>query len=713
MNKNRILILSFLTLAFVSKTNGIPSIVHDQISGPAFNNQGDLIYLYKNDEENICLKTVKTQTDETSIKTLPLGMKAFFPLIKKDRKGQIWLIWEEWEQNQSKVFIGELKEDKIASSQKVSQQEGFNFCPDLCFDLDNYPWVIWINSINSEYRVFVQEIISGRTWLLNSSFLSSAFTPKIIFDYSNLVWVFWSGRDKGEEEIFYRVFDQNNWSPLGKIHLENKFPNINPDVTLDHNGFIWLVWSGYDGQDYEICCSFWNGKSWSGKIKITDNDKENDAFPSISMVSGVVPIVAWTQSSERGSQIYVKFLENNAWSENIKISPLHGNHTMPRMVVEGEKVGIIWQSQNGIKTKFFYFDQLREKKFFHSPLPPSQIIYNPSLNENKYIGFGNSITYGYINHEPAPDKGYIPRLNSILNQNFGATEVINEGWPGEVTQNGLSRIESVMSHHLARYLLIMEGTNDVVFREISMETSAFNLREMVKKCLEFGAFPAIATILPRRDWVWYTQFYRDRIFYLNQKIHQIAIDLLIPFVDQFDSFDNYPEKDGGCQSLLSEDAKHPNEKGYQLMTEKWFDEIKNFPFPPIQITIKSRDWVWDSKFDRIKDRFSFSRFDPFDSFKNHPTEKGYGLALGLGNFIIWQHNPKIFDKSNIKGYKIYRRKAEQGNGEFQFIALIVDQLTYFDRKIIPSEKYIYVISTLRTDGVEGPCSEPTKLNEWR
>jgi lysophospholipase L1-like esterase len=262
----------------------------------------------------------------------------------------------------------------------------------------------------------------------------------------------------------------------------------------------------------------------------------------------------------------------------------------------------------------------------------------------------------------------------LLDQNFGSTEVVNEGWPGEITQNGLGRIDSVIRNHMARYLLLMEGTNDIIFKRISMDTTVFNLKQMVKRCLDFGVFPAIATIIPRNDWKWRHKFFRNRIFYLNEKIRELANNFPIPLVDQFNLFYYYPEEKGGWESLLS-DYNHPSEEGYQLMAEEWFEEIKNFPFPPLNFRVK-----------RTYNEILFYR--------------------ELGNAISWDDNPKIFDMTKIEAYKIYRKRAEDGNDLFKVIQIIHDQQNYFDKDINPSVQYVYVISTLRTDKVEGPCSEP-------
>jgi len=110
-NKAFVLLALFLILTFESE--GKPSISKGQIAEPAFNHQGDLIYIYNNTEEKISLETLKFQTKESFSLTIPLGEKSRSPIIKKDRKGQIWVVWEEWEADRSSIFLGQLKENKI------------------------------------------------------------------------------------------------------------------------------------------------------------------------------------------------------------------------------------------------------------------------------------------------------------------------------------------------------------------------------------------------------------------------------------------------------------------------------------------------------------------------------------------------------------------------------------------------------------------------
>ncbi len=673
------LLLLFLTLLWVSRFS--PANSRGQGSGE--NSTApfrDLLQVYKNVEDQIPLSPFKASA---------------VPLIKKDRDGRVWAAWEEWGNDQSRIRISRVQEGRMASLQTIGRPKGFNFSPDFAFDQTRSPWVIWVNCFNKENSIFVQEMLSRRTWSLNSGSISAITNPRIIFDRDNVAWVFWNETDDKKGEIFYRIFDWREWSPRKIVPQENTFPPLNPDAAVDGRGTLWLTWSRYDGEDYEIYLSGWNGQAWLKEVKITNN-RENDTFPSIALGPNDIPVISWTQTSWQGNQICAKYLEGTPSSQEIKISHPAEEAVVSRIVREGEKIGIAWKSISGIKIKEFFPDQPEERVSSLSPPSSSQIIYNPSFDENKYVGLGDSITYGYMNRLPAPELGYIPRLDAILDQNFGPSQVINEGIGGETTVGGLSRIDRVISTHAARYILIMEGTNDVITGGLSMDTSAFNLREMIRKCLKASAFPVIATIIPRRDWLWSFQLNRERHLYLVEKIRQIAAEFPVPLVDQYSIFYDYPSSDGGLLFLLSNDLLHPSEKGYEVMAEAWFGEIKNFPFPPVNIQLTERSPDGD---------FSYSLRNGTSS---RPPKKPFlSSSKPNGNLLIWKDNPKIFDKTKIWAYKIYRMRRGSPQGRFRFLAVVRDPLRFLDRGAHAFDEYIYVISTLRDDGVEGPCSEPT------
>ncbi len=302
------------------------------------------------------------------------------------------------------------------------------------------------------------------------------------------------------------------------------------------------------------------------------------------------------------------------------------------------------------------------------PKPP---LFSPSLSESRYIGFGDSITYGTINHEDHPELGYIPRLDVILDAAFGPTDVYNEGWGGEMTSAGALRIGSVIAVRQARYILILEGTNDVTFLR-PIEGVRANLRSMVSQCLEAGLLPALSTLTPRRDVKWYIASHREIHLAINAAVRQLAPEWGIPLVDMDAAFAAYP--DGGVDALLSADLKHPNEEGYQVMAETWAAAIKKYPFPPVEVQAE-----------RVTDKILF-----------------YWKS---GIMVTWRPNSKTAASGAVAGFRVYRRLYGQDRTGFVLVAELAGTDPWFDTSVQSGTVYEYVITAFRADGVEGHASE--------
>jgi hypothetical protein len=144
-----------------------------------------------------------------------------------------------------------------------------------------------------------------------------------------------------------------------------------------------------------------------------------------------------------------------------------------------------------------------------------------------------------------------------------------------------------------------------------------------------------------------------------------------PLLDLYTIFNTYP--DGGADALISGDGLHPNEIGYQVMAEHWMTAIKAFPFPPVQIQIRS-----------MTDEILFYR--------------------RTGNMLSWQMNPNIADASVIRGVRVYRRKRGEGTSGFRLLSFVTGTSAYFDATVVSGTAYEYVLTAVRTDGIEGPGS---------
>lgn len=446
----------------------------------------------------------------------------FFALTLFSENEKIFSVKSLPVRGKSEIFLIEKRAERITHIKNLSKNfPGNNYDPYLFF-YKNSPSVIWVNQ-NKE----VQSLIL---------YFNEEFTQYILdlsFEISNPV---------AEEDssgkllllipspcgVFYS-FPGNDFLSFDSFFNS---PSFYISAKRDGNGMVWIAWSGFDGNDWEIYLTKWDGSNFSPVERITDNNSQ-DIEPSIS----IEPFDIQWKSYEAG-EISLKN-----------------------------------------RRELFLHEREESKEFFE-------------MDINSFIAFGDSITYGMVDYKPEAE-GYVPRLERLFQEEYSKDiKVLNRGVPGEDTVAGLSRIERVIEEDSSLYILIMEGTNDVWHYPAWF--TAINLEEMIKISLSHRMRPLIANIIPKAFWA---EYLNPRIEEINKFITQIAEEYKIPLVDQYNAFMSYPEEKGGWRALYS-GHNHPNELGYQLMAEVWFDAISKLP------RFKEKEINWRNERNK-KDKFDF------------------------------------------------------------------------------------------------------------
>ena len=175
------------------------------------------------------------------------------------------------------------------------------------------------------------------------------------------------------------------------------------------------------------------------------------------------------------------------------------------------------------------------------------------------------------------------------------TIVVNWGESGSTSSRGASRIIGDLAQAAAntpaavqRFVLIHYGTNDPG-NGIGSSTTAFNTRLMIQRARQAGFTPAVSTLLPRR--LFDTQS-------LGNSIRGAGNTENAPVVDMFNAYLNFPGTpsssfrlsglagfQGGASNLLPIESfaisattfvttrLHPNDQGYSVMVETWFEQL--------------------------------------------------------------------------------------------------------------------------------------------
>jgi len=162
--------------------------------------------------------------------------------------------------------------------------------------------------------------------------------------------------------------------------------------------------------------------------------------------------------------------------------------------------------------------------------------------DTKILAFGDSLTYGY----GAPkEKSYPSLLAQYLH-----TTVINEGISGELSEQGLARLPSLLETYKPDILVLCHGANDIL-RKKDVANIKANITQMVKLAQSKGVYVLLVGV-PMYDIL---NFNVPDFYYDVAKENDILIeDESLKTIMQSDN--------------LRSDQVHPNEAGYALMARK-------------------------------------------------------------------------------------------------------------------------------------------------
>lgn len=168
----------------------------------------------------------------------------------------------------------------------------------------------------------------------------------------------------------------------------------------------------------------------------------------------------------------------------------------------------------------------------------------------KIVAIGDSITYGYP---------YGPEVSwtRFLAEATGFT-VVNKGINGNTTGDMLDRFRRHVLAHDPDYVIIMGGSNDIVWQE-SHDRIVWNLRDMINLARENGIRVVIGLLIP----IDYPE-YEARLARVREWTGQYARENNIPVIDFYSAF---IDQQGSIQSEYLLDEAHPTPEGYRRMFE--------------------------------------------------------------------------------------------------------------------------------------------------
>ena len=156
------------------------------------------------------------------------------------------------------------------------------------------------------------------------------------------------------------------------------------------------------------------------------------------------------------------------------------------------------------------------------------------------VAFGDSLTFGTGASEA---ESYPVVLGQLITRN-----VVRAGVPGELTEGGLARLQTVIDEHMPKLIIVCLGGNDML-RKVSEAQTKTNLRTIIKTIQAQGIAVVLVGVPKPALVTSAAPFYAD-----------IAKELNIPYEGKIVTDVLYRPDE-------KSDPIHPNAKGYRRMAE--------------------------------------------------------------------------------------------------------------------------------------------------
>jgi lysophospholipase L1-like esterase len=216
-------------------------------------------------------------------------------------------------------------------------------------------------------------------------------------------------------------------------------------------------------------------------------------------------------------------------------------------------------------------------------VPPRLTVAPPrALGVTRYLAFGDSITWGAMSAWnasfifAAANGGYPERLQVGLNAYHAPQQfvVFNEGLPGELAVNALSRFRSVLTSRRPEAVLLLEGVNDIS-NDAAPARVASALFQMVDAATALGVPTVVATMYQTYSEVDPDGHYRSNgaglVPALNAEIRRLATGRLNVHVLDLEPL----MRD---RSLIGADGIHLTDSGHETLASAFMQGVETaFP----------------------------------------------------------------------------------------------------------------------------------------
>jgi hypothetical protein len=243
------------------------------------------------------------------------------------------------------------------ATKRLTWNSGHSMGPVITLDSKNNIYTVWDDDTTGDAEIYLKKSTDGGTtwttkrltWTTNSS-----IEPTIAVDSNDHIHIAFYDSSSGPYKIYYRKSTDGGATWISKKLTWTSDSSENPDIAIDSNDYIHLVWHMSISGNYELFYkqSTDGGNSWSGAKRLTSN-KGHSYFPAVATDTNNNIHVAWRDDSSGFTEIhYMNSTDGGStWSSKRLTWGKFFNHQPDIAINTNSHIFVVWSDGGNIYCK--------------------------------------------------------------------------------------------------------------------------------------------------------------------------------------------------------------------------------------------------------------------------------------------------------------------------------------------------------------------------
>ncbi|MDH4468755.1 MAG: sialidase family protein [Bacteriovoracaceae bacterium] len=305
----------------------------------------------------------------------PDGQAAITPQVATNSDGKILISWQQFDGTKNQIFYsyfnGVSWDHPSSLEDNISPDGQDAIFPRVNMNSDGKMLISWQQSDGAKWQIF-NSYFDGANWVHPSSLNDNispdgqnAYFPQVAMNNDGKILISWQQYDGANFQIFYSYFNGASWDHPSSLN-DNISPDgqvaLTPQVAMNNDGKMLISWQQSDGAHFQIFYSYFDGVSWDHPSSLSDNISPDGQFAFSAQVamnnSGEI-VITWEQSDGASVQIFYSYFNGFSWDHpsnlNDNISPDGQTAKSPVVAMNNNgEIVITWEQSNGVKNQTFY-----------------------------------------------------------------------------------------------------------------------------------------------------------------------------------------------------------------------------------------------------------------------------------------------------------------------------------------------------------------------